>query len=199
MLVERDVVARNPRKEELRQGTTSKLVCVMAAFLLLTQPVQAVTVAGTTAGQFSVSPTGAALYSIPIVTPPGIAGVEPKLGITYSSQSGNGIMGMGWNISGLSSITCCPKTLLQDGVISPIQNNLTDKYCLDGQRLIAIAGTDGADGTEYRTEQETFSRIISHGVGVGGPVWFQVWDRSGRILEYGNTPGQNSSRTGGQF
>jgi hypothetical protein len=27
-----------------------------------------------------------------------------------------------------------------------------DRYCLDGQRLIAISGQNGKSGSEYRTE-----------------------------------------------
>lgn len=43
-----------------------------------------------TPGQFSVSASGAATYSIPTQVPPGIAGLEPKLAINYGSQSGSG-------------------------------------------------------------------------------------------------------------
>ena len=55
-------------------------------------------------GSFSVSEAGAASYSIDIEVPPGTGGVEPKLSLSYSSQGGNGLLGMGWSLSGLSSI-----------------------------------------------------------------------------------------------
>src|SRR5574340_557976 len=106
----------------------------------------------TTSGQFAVSETGAATYTIPIQVPPGVAGIEPKLALTYNSQAGNGLLGVGWSLSGLSVITRCPRTLAQDGVREGINYDANDRYCLDGQRLIVISGVDGADGTEYRTE-----------------------------------------------
>src|SRR5216684_6780602 len=60
---------------------------------------------GRTAGSFDVSPRGSAQYTIPIWTPPGIRGVQPHLALVYDSHSSYGIMGPGWNLSGLSSIT----------------------------------------------------------------------------------------------
>lgn len=42
---------------------------------------------GLTAGQLSVSLNGAANYSFPINVPPGINGVEPKVGLLYNYQS----------------------------------------------------------------------------------------------------------------
>ena len=50
---------------------------------------------GASKGQFSVSLTGAATYNLPIEVPPGINGVSPKIGLTYSSQASNGIAGYG--------------------------------------------------------------------------------------------------------
>ena len=56
-------------------------------------------------GTATVSPTGAAVYSIPIETLKGIGDLKPSIGITYNSQTGNGLVGWGCNITGLSSIT----------------------------------------------------------------------------------------------
>ena len=122
-------------------------------------------VSGTMAlpGQFSVNPTGAATYNIPIALPPGTAGVAPSLSLDYNSQGTNGLLGVGWMLGGLPSIGRCPRTTAQDGVIGGINYDANDRFCMDGQRLVAVSGTYGADGAVYRTEIDTFSKIISHG------------------------------------
>ncbi|MFT3848677.1 MAG: IPT/TIG domain-containing protein [Propionivibrio sp.] len=138
-------------------------------------------------GQFSVEQSGAAVYTIPLQIVPGVAELEPKIALTYNSQSGNGLLGVGWNLSGLGNITRCPRTVAQDGVVGGVGFDANDRFCLDGQRLIAIRGNDGADGTEYRTERESFAKVISYGVAGNGPAWFKVWTKDGRIIDYGNS------------
>ncbi|WP_316228455.1 SpvB/TcaC N-terminal domain-containing protein [Bradyrhizobium sp. SZCCHNR1039] len=141
-----------------------------------------------TRGSFSVSSTGAAVYVTPIAVPPGTAGMEPSLALTYSSQSGNGTLGMGWSLSGLMTIVRCPQTLAQDGVHGSLNYDGNDRFCLNGQRLVAINnGSYGADGTEYRTEIDGFSRIVSHGGAGNGPAWFEVRTKAGQIMEFGRT------------
>jgi hypothetical protein len=137
---------------------------------------------------FGVGATGGASYSIPIVVPPGTAGVTPGLSLEFSSQGGNGIVGMGWSLSGLVSITRCGQTIAQDGATVGVTYTASDRFCLSGQRLFAINGTYGLDGTEYRTEIESFSRVISHGTAGNGPAWFEVHTKAGQIMQFGNTP-----------
>src|SRR5882672_11705027 len=108
---------------------------------------RAQSVAGSTPGSFRVTESGAAEYRIPIQVPPGIAGMEPALALVYNGQAGNGLLGVGWNLEGLSSITRCPRTVAQDGVKGGANYDANDRFCLDGQRLMAISGTYGADGT----------------------------------------------------
>lgn len=132
------------------------------------------TAVGTTAGQFEVDAMGAATYTVPITVPPGIGGIAPQLAIEYSSQSGNGTLGIGFALSGLSQISRCNATLDQDGYVGGVDFTSDDRFCLDGQRLVAVSGTYGEVGTEYRTEIESFSKIISYGGTSGDPTFFRV-------------------------
>ncbi len=138
-------------------------------------------------GQMNVSATGAFTYTIPVAVPPGTAGMVPALSLDYSSQNGDGIVGLGWTLSGLPSITRCPRTLAQDNVHGGVNYDTNDRFCMEGQRLVAISGTYGASGTEYRTELDGFSKIISYGAAGNGPAYFKVWTKSGQIMEFGNT------------
>ena len=54
-------------------------------------------------------------------------------------------------------------TLAQDGMIRGIDFSENDHYCLDGQRLIPIVGTNGSVGALYRTELDGYSEVISVG------------------------------------
>ncbi|PIX55190.1 MAG: hypothetical protein COZ50_04070 [Zetaproteobacteria bacterium CG_4_10_14_3_um_filter_54_28] len=114
-------------------------------------------------------------------------GIQPNLSLVYNSQGGNGLLGMGWGLSGLSTIHRCARTVAQDGVKGGINLDANDRFCLDGQRLVATAGTYGATATEYRTEIESFSRITSAGTAGTGPASFTVETKDGKIMEYGVT------------
>ncbi len=131
---------------------------------------------------------GAATYSIPIAVPPGTAGMAPSLSLNYSSQSGNGIIGFGWSLGGLPAVTRCPQTMAQDNAHVGVNYNSSDRFCLDGQRLLVInGGTYGADLSEYRTETESFSRVIAHTTAGNLPDWFEVHTKSGQIIELGHS------------
>jgi len=138
-------------------------------------------------GKFSVSTTGGALYSIPIEVPPGTGGMKPELSLDYTSQSQNGPMGVGWALSGIPVITRCPATLVVDGTTRGVNFTASDNFCLSGQRLLTISGTQGAPGTQYSTEVESYSRIISNGTAGTGPQSFTVWTKSGQIMTFGNS------------
>jgi len=146
-----------------------------------------------TPGGFAVSPHGEATYSIGIQVPPGIAGIEPQLTLIYSSDSGNGRLGVDWNLGGTSEIHRCPQTNAQDGGVRAVSLDANDRLCIDGIRLVAVSGTYGAEGAEYRTEIDGFTKIISHTtVGNGpavsnGPAWFEVWTKAGQYKTYGNS------------
>lgn len=144
------------------------------------------TVAGTAAGQFVVSPSGSASYSLPIQVPPGVAGIQPKLELVYGGQGG-GLLGVGWTLNGFSAITRCARTVAQDGVRGAVKFDDNDRYCLDGQRLMLVNGAYAQDGAEYRIELDNFTKIVSYSRAGSGASWFKVWTKGGQVLEYGNT------------
>jgi hypothetical protein len=134
-----------------------------------------------------VSNGGAATQMIPIVVPPGTAAIEPRLTFNYNSQAENGLLGVGWSVGGLPIITRCRKTIAQDTVGGGINYDANDRFCLDGARLMAISGTYGANGAEYRTEVDTFLKIVSHGQAGSGPAYFTVQTKNGETMEFGGS------------
>ncbi len=117
---------------------------------------------GSLAGQFSVSASGAATYSVPIYATAGTGGLTPTVTLNYNSAAGNGPMGVGWTIGGPSMISRCPQTIIHDGQTSAvIMDDTVDRLCMDGQRLIQVAGTGGYFGTsaQYRTEVDRYINV----------------------------------------
>ena len=162
-------------------------------------------VVGAIGGTVDLTALGGASYTIPVKVPEGIGGIQPNLSIVYNSQSGNGLLGWGWNLGGLSAITRVGHTLYHDGYVDGVDFD-GDRFSLDGQRLFALdAATYGGDGTEYRTETDGMNKIVSYtetiNVGGGGLFGhgsysykiishFKVYTADGRILYYGKVDGE---------
>lgn len=138
-------------------------------------------------GQFQVTDAGAASYTIPLYTAPAAGNLDVKLALQYNSQSGNGVFGVGWSLTGVSSITRCPKTIAEEGVRQGVKNDNSDIFCLDGQKLRAVVGAYGATGSEYRTAIDSYSKIVANGQQGTGPLSFTVYTKSGSIMEFGAT------------
>ncbi|MEM6686320.1 MAG: FG-GAP-like repeat-containing protein, partial [Bacteroidota bacterium] len=151
---------------------------------------------GETSGSLSVSLTGASNYTVPFLVPPGINNISPKIALSYNSQSGNGIAGYGWNISGISMISRTSATKYHDGEIDGIDFDNLDRFALDGQRLMLKSGTYGATGAQYETENYSNLKIVSYGVSPYGanygPEYFVVFYPNGSKAYYGNS---SDSRT----
>lgn len=138
---------------------------------------------GTLPGTVGVSPSGAATYTIPIDLPPGRAGMEPTLALSYNSQAGNGLLGMGWAITGLSSISRAGTSIYLDGYVDGVDFDNNDRFVLDGNMLIPV----NPEKTEFRTEQETYSKIVAMEGTAENPGWFEVFTKDGLILEFGSS------------
>lgn len=161
---------------------------------VLSQPVIAATLVGLSAGEFRVDESGAANYQIPLSIPSGIAGVQPQLAFSYNSSGGDGYLGIGWQFSGASAISRCPKNLSVDNSQGNVSYSASDRLCLDGQRLVTkgrandIGVSDASywSATEYHTELESFSVVRQHGSTAQGPLAFSVETKSGEVHYYGD-------------
>lgn len=166
-----------------KRQPSNKYLCFrlvgLFAFFVSTQPNLALATApvGATSGAFNVSPSGAATYSIPIVVPPGVNGMVPKLTLNYKSQSGNGLLGMGWSMGGLSVVHHCGATFAIDGFKGGVNYDANDRFCLNGERLAYIGGN------EYRTQHETWQKITFIG-SASNPTDFIVKNKDGTVSEY---------------
>jgi hypothetical protein len=165
----------------------SQKIALLALILTLWGGIVHADNVGSTAGDGFVTPTGEAQYRIPLVLPPGINGLTPELALTYRHRFGNGLLGVGWSLEGLSAIYRCAQTLAQDGTTNPIALEPTDRLCLDGNRLRLTGGTQGLTGSTYRTELEVFGRVTANGSGGQPPISFKVEGKDGLYYFYGTT------------
>ena len=144
-------------------------------------------------GAGSVSSTGEFQYRIPIDVPAGRAGMQPSLALVYGSRGRNGHVGVGWQLEGISEINRCAKTFATERRADGVHFDKADSFCLDGNKLIAISGDYGGEGTEYRTENDTFARIKSHTTSELGVTSFSVETRDGRLRTYAPVTAKSSS------
>ncbi len=147
---------------------------------------------GSTPANFQVDETGAATYTIPLMTAPATAGFAPSVAIQYRSSAGDGPMGLGFSINGLSSIARCRKSFEHGdgpGPHPPVSYTLQDAYCMDGQRILEVSAesTGGQYVRKYRTEIDSYSNIISYSASstADSPIYWRVWTKDGRELFYG--------------
>ncbi len=145
-------------------------------------------VPGKSNSSISVLPSGAGHYSLPIVVPIGTNGVSPSLSLNYSSSSGNGLLGRGWSISGMGAVSRCHARQSLDNVSNGVNFDSSDKFCLNGNRLVLVSGGYGEAGSEYRLEVNSNQKIVAHGTQAGSPLYFVVHQPDGRKHIYGGTP-----------
>ncbi|MCL2683093.1 MAG: FG-GAP-like repeat-containing protein [Bacteroidales bacterium] len=158
-------------------------------------------------GTVGTTPSGALMYQIPIEVPVGTAGIQPQLSIVYNSQNKtSGILGVGFGLSGLSSISRVGKNFYHDNERTGVELTMDDYFALDGKRLIRTGGHTviGENGVIYDTEMASFSEIESFGheeiENISyfiqrpylGPKEFQVRAKDGSTLYYGTDDRSNS-------
>lgn len=145
---------------------------------------------GSIDGNFSVSPLGAANYSIPIKVPNAIRDMVPEVTLSYDSNLGNGIAGWGFNIGGISSITRVPRDMYHDGIIKGVQYTSDDGYSLDGQRILLTSGVYGAINSTYKFEVDNNNTVKIIDIYGTGPNSFEVSTLDGITYKYGSQTGK---------
>ena len=131
-----------------------------------------------------VSAIGAATYTIPIEVVPGTNGLQPNLSVVYNSMSGLNVFGQKWGLQGISSITRVPQNRYYDGNIIPVGYDTTDRFALDGNRMLLLSGTSyQATNAVYCFEVEDFSRVNK--VGTSNNFFFTQTLQDGTVVEYG--------------
>ena len=141
---------------------------------------------GSPKGALSVNNSGAAVYSINISAPNG-GSLTPSIGVSYNSQSGNGLAGFGFNITGLSCITRGCKDLYHDKQIVGTSYGIGDALFLNGQRLILKTGTYGYNGSTYTPEGDPYTIVTLHNNINTNACWFSVVCADGKTYQLGNT------------
>ena len=136
---------------------------------------------GSIPGSYRVTSNGQFVYDIPLSLVTGTGGMSPKLSISYNSGNGNGLVGYGFDLAGLSVISRSPRNLFNDGIADVVRFTSEDRYSLDGLRLQYV-GTENGKRT-YRTENNTYSKIIAEGP-VDAPTKFIVHTKDGLVYEY---------------
>lgn len=142
-----------------------------------------------TKGNIEVNGAGQLQFTLPIALPPGVKSVAPQISLIYTSGSGNGIAGYGWNLSGITAISRIGKNIEKDGEVKGVQLDYSDYYSFNGQRLILKSGEYGKDGAEYVTEKYSNVKIKSIGntLGLSGPDYFLVLYEDGSQAKYQKT------------
>jgi hypothetical protein len=114
--------------------------------------------------------TGSFTRMIPIEVP-AYHGIEPRLALVYSSQAGNGFVGVGWRLTGFSVVE-----RTRNGRGTP-RFTATDVFLLDGQELMPCSAAPQspgcAAGGTHATKQESYSKIRFE-----NNTW-SVWSRNG--------------------
>lgn len=146
----------------------------------------------------SVTADGALSLHLPILVPPGRAGLEPSLSLDYNSRGGSSLtanVGFGWQLSGLPTIQRCPRSAADSGPggkSSAIMfDDSVDQLCLDGEPLVPeIPGTPiSQNGAAFRTLHDDHRRFI---IGIDpsfGIATITAYGRDGRVTTWGQTSG----------
>ena len=135
---------------------------------------------------------GTANTSFPIKIPSGRRGMQPSVGINYSSDAGNGWMGIGWNLQ-TPAITINTKW----GVPTFDSTYESELYQLNGSDLVLLDNSNYTsphrsetdinrlvDRQFFMRKEGSYQKIIRKGNATSG-YWWIVTDKAGNKRYYG--------------
>ncbi|EMJ59829.1 RHS repeat-associated core domain-containing protein [Leptospira sp. P2653] len=119
-------------------------------------------------------PDGSASTQVEIEIPPGK--VIPELSLTYNSNGGNGLVGYGWSLNGIPTISRNPS--------NAIHYNGSDSYIsgLAGE-LVDISGNK----TVYHSRKESYIKFEPQGTCGDGPCTWISTNKDGRRHIFGGS------------
>lgn len=151
---------------------------------------------GTLQGDFSVDNKGTGEFEAELPIPDGRGTLTPQLTLSYSSRSGDGIIGRGFYISNgfHSKITRGRSLLAREGVVRGIEHDVSDNFFLDGKLLVCTTAPSsyGYPGSVYRTEVDSFQTITAAGENDEIET-FELKNKWGRIYTFGKYQGHEDA------
>lgn len=172
----------------IKTNSWLKLFLAFIIILSYTNNIDAQTYAvGNTNVSSDIGQLGNATANIPIYCPPGRQGIKPQLSLSFNSQASIGILGKGWNITGMSVISRSGSNWhLDNGAQETVKLDATDKLTFDGQRLLLVQGSTNSfftNGNIFRTEIDQFVKVTYKNT--GGNEYFEVDTKDGGKAFYG--------------
>lgn len=131
-----------------------------------------------------VSQSGAKVYNVPVMTAAGWH-FKPSVSLLYNSQSGNGIAGYGWTISGIPAITIRNRGVYYDGNCSAsLYDQSNAYYSLDGVPIVNSSFNIG--DYSYATVRGDV-QIRKYNLSGGGAAYFKALYPDGSVATFGFT------------
>ena len=123
--------------------------------------------------------------TVPIRIPAGTRGMQPNLALVYSPSGGNGLLGVGWALTGIPAIS---RVNYGNGI------NFDTAHHFDRAHLGADTYAHSEVGVlipqsngTYRSKKESFMLFQASGACGDGPCQWTVTDRSGARYFFGDT------------
>ena len=87
--------------------------------------------------------------------------MQPNISVGYNSSGGNGLLGMGWQLLSLWSITRVKATMAQDNSHGTMNCDENDRFALDDVRLTLISGSSYQSAEAvYHAERESWRKVV---------------------------------------